>query len=268
MAKHVSSTAFYIVTLTIWGGCNPRNPPSGSAPDMYRLLFGEEFPFISVLLTSRPAFSPRALDLIPYHSVQWVEIHGFSEENINEYIQSKFVDSEKMAERLLNQLENNPLIASICSIPINCAIICHLWRTLKDTLPNSMTELYTKIILNILLRSLHKKAQYERVRSLTSFNSIPVDLQDAWWCQCQFAFHMLKQDQIIFAEHDFVHLFPQSSTLLGDILSFGLLQQAEVCFETGREVSFHYLHLTIQEYLAALHLARQPCSRQLETLNA
>ena len=27
MTKHVSSTAFYIVTLTIWGGCNPRNPP-------------------------------------------------------------------------------------------------------------------------------------------------------------------------------------------------------------------------------------------------
>lgn len=207
--------------------------------------------------------------MIPYHSVQLVEIHGFSEENIKEYIQSEFADNVEVAEGLLNQLENNPLIESVCSIPLNCAIICHLWRTMKEALPTSVTELYTKIILNILLRNLQKKSQYQSVRSLTSFDSIPGDLQNAWWCQCQFAFRMLKQSQIIFGEHDFVHLFPQSSTgMLSDILDFGLVQQAEVYFETGREVSFHYLHLTIQEYLAALHLARQPCSRQLKILNA
>ena len=27
MAKHINSTVFYTVTLTIWGGCNPLNPP-------------------------------------------------------------------------------------------------------------------------------------------------------------------------------------------------------------------------------------------------
>lgn len=235
---------------------------------MYRFLFGEEYPYLSVLLTSRPAYSPQGLDRIPYHRVQLVEIRGFSEENIKEYILSEFADNGEMAERLLIHLENNPLIESVCSIPLNCAIICNLWRTLMEALPTSMTELYTKIILNILLRSLHKMGRYESVHSLTSFDSIPGDLQDAWWYQCQFAFQMLKQGQIVFAEHDFSRIFPQSSTVLSDILSFGLLQQAEVYFETGREISFHYVHLTIQEYLAALHLTRQPGSRQLEILHA
>ena len=235
---------------------------------MYRFLFGEVYPYLSVLLTSRPAYSPQGLDRIPYHRVQVVEIHGFSEENIKQYIRSEFADNGEMAEKLLIHLENNPLIESVCSIPLNCAIICYLWQILKENLPTSMTELYTKIILNILLRSLHKMGRYESVHSLTSFDSIPEDLQDAWWYQCQFAFQMLKQGQIVFAEHDFSRIFPQSSTVLSDILSFGLLQQAEVYFETGREISFHYLHLTIQEYLAALHLARQPSSRQLEILDA
>ena len=27
ISKHISSAAFYTVTLTIWGGCNPLNPP-------------------------------------------------------------------------------------------------------------------------------------------------------------------------------------------------------------------------------------------------
>ena len=33
MAKQFSSTAFYIITLTIWGGRNPRNPSSRSVPE-------------------------------------------------------------------------------------------------------------------------------------------------------------------------------------------------------------------------------------------
>ena len=45
------------------------------------------------------------------------------------------------------------------------------------------------------------------------------------------------------------------------ILSFGLLQSAE---SIGFGISFHFLHLTFQEYLAALHLARQPPDKQLE----
>ena len=94
---------------------------------MYRFLFGEEYPYLSVLLTSRPAYSPQGLDRIPYHRVQLVEIHGFSEENIKQYIQSEFADNGEMAKGLLIHLENNPLIESVCSIPLNCAIICHLW---------------------------------------------------------------------------------------------------------------------------------------------
>ena len=232
---------------------------------MYNFLFGELFSFLSVLLTSRPTFSP-SLHLVPYHSIQFVEIHGFNEENVKEYIQSEFADSGEMAERLLHQLENNPLVESVCSIPLNCAIICHLWHTLNEALPTSMTELYTKIILNIVLRNLQKDGLYKSIRSISSFDSIPEGLQNAWWCLCQFAFHTIERGQIIFAEQDLQDFFPQGSTVVSDILSFGLLQIAESYFDTGRAVSFHYLHLTIQEYLAALHLARQPPSRQV--LNA
>ena len=234
---------------------------------MYNFLFRELFPFLSVLLTSRPTFSP-SLHLVPYHSVQFVEIHGFNEENVKEYIQSEFAVNGEMAERLLHQLENNPLVESVCSIPLNCAIICHLWHTLNEVLPTSMTELYTKIILNIILRNLQKYGLYKSIRSISSFDSIPEGLQDAWWCLCQFAFDTIKRGQIIFAEKDLQDFFPQGSTVVSNILSFGLLQIAESYFDTGREVSFHYLHLTIQEYLAALYLARQPPSRQLEVLNA
>ena len=36
--KHISSTAFYIATVTIWGGCNSRNPPPLDPPLNIRIL--------------------------------------------------------------------------------------------------------------------------------------------------------------------------------------------------------------------------------------
>ena len=47
-----------------------------------------------------------------------------------------------------------------------------------------------------------------------------------------------------------------------------MLQSAEFVFETGRGVSFHFLHLTFQEYLAAQHLVKQPPNEQVEVFQS
>ena len=48
------------------------------------------------------------------------------------------------------------------------------------------------------------------------------------------------------------------------IFCFGLLQSAESVLVDGHGVSFHFLHLTFQEYLAAFYLVRQPTDKQLQ----
>ena len=52
------------------------------------------------------------------------------------------------------------------------------------------------------------------------------------------------------------------------VLCFGLLQSTESILETGYGVSFHFLHLTFQEYLAALHLTRQTPDKQLDVFRS
>ena len=121
---------------------------------LHKLLFGLFLPFISRVLTSRPSASAQL-----YRSQyidRYVEIHGFNKDSIIEYIQSEFTSDHDKADRLLKQLEHNPLVESVCSVPLNCAIVCHLWRTLEEALPTTMTELYTKIVLNFVLRSIKK----------------------------------------------------------------------------------------------------------------
>ena len=230
---------------------------------LYQFLFGHKFCLMSVVVTSRPSASAPLRELPDID--RFVEVRGFSKEHIVEYIQSEFTSDQGKADRLREQLEGNPLVESVCSVPLNCAIVCHLWRTLEEALPTTMTELYTKIILNLVLRNIHKFDSYESVLKLPKFDSLPADLQRSWWLLCEFAFRALEKDQLVFSQEELEAFFPEGLALDKRILCFGLLQSAE---SVGVGISFHFLHLTFQEYLAALYLTRQTTDKQLEVFQS
>ena len=230
---------------------------------LYQFLFSHTFCLMSVVVTSRPSASAPLRELPDID--RFVEVRGFSKEHIVEYIQSEFTSDQGKADRLREQLEGNPLVESVCSVPLNCAIVCHLWRTLEEALPTTMTELYTKIILNLVLRNIRKLDTYESILKLPKFDSLPADLQQSWWLLCEFAFQALEKDQLVFSQEELEAFFPEGLALDKRILCFGLLQSAE---SVGVGISFHFLHLTFQEYLAALHLTRQPTDKQLEVFKS
>jgi Ran GTPase-activating protein (RanGAP) involved in mRNA processing and transport len=80
---------------------------------------------------------------------------------------------------------------------------------------------------------------------------------------CELAFQTLFEDKIVFSHEDLDMRF-HNLTLDSGVFCFGLLQSAESVLVDGHGVSFHFLHLTFQEYLAALYLVRQPTDQQLQ----
>ncbi len=229
---------------------------------LYNLLFGGVLPFASVLLTSRPSASA------PLHNLpsvdRLVEVVGFNEENIEQYIESEFEKFPEKASSLIEQLENNPVIRSVCSVPLNCAIVCNLWHALDQELPRTLTELYTQIVLNIILRNV-KKTFPDCPIGLNWFDKIPNDLQDTFWLICEFAYECLLLDQLVFSEDELSSRLPE----VGDkLLCFGLLQSARSLLPVGHGLSFHFAHLTIQEFLAALHLATLSNEEKLKVVEA
>ena len=240
-------------------------------------------PSASILLTSRPSASA------PLHGLQcfdrFVQVIGFNRNNIEEHFNS--VLTPEQASLLIEQLDRNPMIENICAVPLNCAIVCHLFRELGEVLPPTMTELYTKIILLIIARNIAKKyeklvesckeseresvkqkyKECENIKSLSSFRAIPEVLQTCWWCLCEFAFWAIEKDKIVFSLHEIEGFFPEGRASLDENVScFGLLQSFEAFLSggVGQGLSYNFLHLTIQEYLAALHLVRQSPDEQLE----
>ena len=69
---------------------------------LYQLLF-KMFPLMSVVVTSRPSASA-PLHNLPYID-RFVEVSGFSKDDIKEYIQSEFSGDQEKARHLLEQLE-------------------------------------------------------------------------------------------------------------------------------------------------------------------
>ena len=231
---------------------------------LYQLLF-KMFPFMSVVVTSRPSASAPLHSADPPCIDRFVEVSGFNKDDIKEYIQSEFSGDQEKARRLLEQLEHNPLIGSTCSVPLNCAIVCHLCHeyTLEEALPSTMTQLYTKLILYVVCRNLRKLEAYGPTFGMSSFDELPKDLQKSWWLLCQFACEALDKNKIVFSKKELLEFFPQGLAFDDKILCFGLLQSAKTVLDVTCVVSFNFVHLTFMEYLAALYLSRQPLDRQL-----
>ena len=260
VAKHIEdqNEGNILIIADGWDELSVEDRSEGSF--LYELLFGECYS-LSVIVTSRPSAST------PIHKLpcidRLVEVHGFSKDCIKEFIQCEFADNREKGSGLLEQLEGNPLIESVCSVPLNCAIVCHLWHHYEGVLPTTMSELYTKIVLNISLRNIRKIPKYESIPSLSHFDALPEGLQQPWSLLCEIAFQTLRKDEIVFSHEDLSRTFPGLS-LGEEVLCFGLLQSAEPILVDGHGVSFHFLHLTFQEYLAALYLVRQPPDKQLQ----
>ena len=226
---------------------------------LYELLLGYGCSKASVLLTSRHSATE------PFHTLSsvdaFIEVVGFDEENIKQYIVEDFKDDPEKASSLMEQLKSNPLIQSLCSVPLNCAIVCDLWRhNLQQTLPSTITKLYARITLSVVLRDIRKKCPQHCVDSLDNFDSIPDELQNDFWLVCRFAFEFLAKDRIVFSDSE-VSSFSKDGKFNKKAFFFGLLQSAHSHFPsqqnsltTGYGLSFHFAHLTIQEFLAALHI--------------
>ena len=197
-----------------------------------------------------------------------MEVVGFNEENVKEFIESEFGKCPEKAFSLIEQLENNPVIQSVCSVPLNCAIICHLWHTFESGLPTTLTELYVHIVLNVILRNIKKTNPFTGLICLESFDDIPAVNQEMFWLTCVFAFNCLSEDQLVFTESMVASTLPQVLDSSDKFLCLGLLQCARSLLPVGQGLSFHFVHLTIQEFLAALHLVTLPKEEKLKVFEA
>ena len=226
---------------------------------LYDLLFGDIVPFASVLVTSRPSASSDIRNLPQIDRL--IAVMGFDKEDVKAYIKSEYKNDIQKYSQLLKRIESNPLLQSVCCIPLNCVITCHLWEVFHEELPSTMTTLYTQIILSIVYRSIKKYKEYDHILSLDNFSAIPENLQPVWQQLCEFAFNRITSNQVVFSMEELENVLPEILTSDPKLSAFGLLQLSSSLLPVGHGLSASFLHLTFQEYLAALHISTLPAQQ-------
>ena len=219
------------------------------------IVRGDMFPKCSVLVTSRPYASDylQQLQSVNRH----VEVLGFTEEQIKHCIIENISDKPKAVE-LIQTLKERQDIASLCYIPLNCAIVLYVYEKEQCTLPNTLTELYEIFILNAVKRHASIIGNDPRiVKRLHILAKLPWPLQKQLSALSNLAHDGLVADKMMFSIDDLEAAFPDCSDLDIEHSLLSLMTVFKEFISTGEDLSYQFLHLTIQEFLAARWAAHQ-----------
>jgi hypothetical protein len=216
------------------------------------LIYGRLLPLATVLVASRPWAISDLHWMAKARISQRFEILGFIKKQIDEYLISITSGDSNLLDELRRYVSLNPPIHAAMYIPLNAAIVFEVYKDRRDRtdciIPNTMTELYTAFSLTLLIRYLHD--QGERIGKVACFENLPKIVYKKFLGICELAFRGLTDRKLVFSD------LPDGFETLGFMQSV-----PELHFSSGVSISYNFLHLTIQEFLAAYYLSVQPAER-------
>ncbi|XP_041822512.1 protein NLRC3-like [Chelmon rostratus] len=205
-------------------------------------------PSARLWITTRPA----AANQIPPECVDMVtEIRGFTDEQKEEYFRKRFRDADQ-ASRIISHIKTSESLHIMCHIPVFCWITATVLKDLIKTreqgeLPKTLTQMYIHFLV---VQAKLKNVKYDGAEG-----------SDPHWTPVQrktieslgkLAFEQLQKGNLIFYESDLTECgidITEASLYSGVFTQIfkeerGLYQDKVFCF----------VHLSVQEFLAALHV--------------
>ena len=231
---------------------------------VHALLYKQFIPDAMVIVASRPVATAglRRNCVITKH----IEVIGFSKDQIYEYIERfPFVHSAKsemsVKDKLKTYLKVHQNIQHMCYLPVHAAMVCFLHQY-SEYVPHTETKMYEEFTRLILLRCLSRSDENAQLPSISSLCG-----QQAEWFQkiCHLAFDMtIQSKQVVHQRDTEVPLSPDCSH--GDECGLGLVTIDHTVAMFGLINTHTFLHLTLQEYLAAYHIASREEDEQRKLL--
>uniref|UniRef100_A0AAX7U5H7 NACHT domain-containing protein n=1 Tax=Astatotilapia calliptera TaxID=8154 RepID=A0AAX7U5H7_ASTCA len=212
------------------------------------LIRGDLLPTARLWITTRPA----AANQIPAECVDMVtEVRGFTDPQKEEYFRKRSTD-ERLASRIISHIKTSRSLHIMCHIPVFCWITATVLEDVLKTreggeLPKTLTQMYIHFLV---VQAKVKKVKYDG----------GVETDPHWSPESRkmieslgkLAFDQLQKGNLIFYESDLTECgidITAASVYSGVFTQIfreerGLYQNKVFCF----------VHLSVQEFLAALHV--------------
>uniref|UniRef100_A0AAQ4QK25 NACHT domain-containing protein n=1 Tax=Gasterosteus aculeatus aculeatus TaxID=481459 RepID=A0AAQ4QK25_GASAC len=212
------------------------------------LIRGKLLPSARLWITTRPA----AANQIPPECVGMVtEVRGFTDPQKEEYFRKRFTDEER-ASRIISHIKTSRSLHIMCHIPVFCWITATVLEEVLKTreggeLPKTLTEMYIHFLV---VQSKVKKVKYDGGAETDPHWS--PESRKMTESLGKLAFDQLQKGNLIFYESDLTECgidIRAASVYSGVFTQIfreerGLYQDKVFCF----------VHLSVQEFLAGLHV--------------
>ena len=217
------------------------------------LLQLEVLPASSIVVSSRPHASTCLHDNV----ICRIEILGFSEEDQIHFIQQSLEGQEEKIVQLKKYLEMHSTIASLCYTPFNMTILLFLFKK-KSILPTSSTDLLNLFICLTICRHLTKSG-ITLDDEIADLNGLPQHYANIIKQFSKFAFEALNNNQLVFSLAEIKEHCP---AIANHPNGLGFLQAVEYIRIMTKTVSFHFIHFSVQEFLAAYYVTLLPLDEE------
>ena len=228
-------------------------PPNLRINSIFHQLVQPKLPQSNLLCESTVIVTSRPIASGDLHRVvsSCVEILGFTAEELHQFFTECLKGDTEAVKTLLERIEENPEVAGSCYLPLNATILVHLFKSDRNTLPTTLYGIFSSLVLNCIKRHLKLRTQYKDV-PIESLDQLPEFAKRPFSVLCELAYDGVMEDNIIF------------TSLPPDITTLSLLQGVESFIGRQKAVSHNFIHLSIQELLAAWYIATQlPASEQV-----
>ncbi|XP_065326465.1 protein NLRC3-like isoform X3 [Pelmatolapia mariae] len=225
------------------------------------LIQGNLLPSALVWITSRPA----AANQIPPTCVdRLTEVRGFTDAQKEEYFRRRFSD-EELSSRIISHMKTSRSLHIMCRIPVFCwitaTVLEHMLTTeQRGELPKTLTDMYSHFLL---VQTKRKKNKYHEGHETSPQELTEAD-REVLLKLGRLAFEHLEKGNIMFYQEDLEQCgldVTEASVYSG--VCTEIFKRECVIFQ---KPVYCFVHLSIQEFLAAVYMFHCHTNRKTEVL--
>ena len=215
--------------------------------------------FSAVIVTSRPIASGELYRFISSR----IEILGFTPTEVHDYFTEALSGEAQAVQKLQDQLKECPMVEASCYLPLNAAIVSHLFLAQNYSLPATLHGVFTLLVLCCLKRHLAKQEGERGKRCITSLDNLPTDVSLLFKDVYTLAYHGVMDNKATFPME-----YLESCGLPKISQTLGLLQGVESFTPLDdSSPSYYFLHLSVQELLASFYISKLAEKEQIVVFN-